>query len=149
MNEVEIIPYRYKYREQLLNVWEKSVLATHHFLSPADFEAIKLLVKTIDFNELNVFCLLREEEVLGFIGISGRKIEMLFISPEYFGQGLGWKLMNFAIKEQKADKVDVNEQNSQAVAFYQKCGFEVVERTEKDDQGMNYPILRMKLRESL
>lgn len=145
MNAIEIIPYRDKYRDRLLNVWERSVLATHHFLNPADFEEIKSLVRTIAFNELSVFCLLKEEELLGFIGISGRKIEMLFLSPEYVGQGLGWKLLNFAVKEQNADQVDVNEQNYQAVGFYQKYGFEVFERTEKDDQGMNYPILRMKL----
>lgn len=145
MNSVEITTYRDKYHDQLLNVWERSVLSTHHFLNPADFEEIKSLVKTIDFYGLDVFCLLREEEVIGFIGISDHKIEMLFISPEYFGQGFGWKLMDFALREQHADMVDVNEQNSHAVRFYQKCGFKVFERTEKDDMGMDYPILRMKL----
>jgi putative acetyltransferase len=145
MDNVEIISYRDKYRDQLLNVWERSVLSTHRFLNPVDFEEIKSLVKTIDFVGLDVFCLLSEDEVIGFIGIFEHKIEMLFISPEYFGQGLGWKLMDFALKEHHVDKVDVNEQNIQAVEFYQKCGFKVFERTEKDDMGMEYPILRMKL----
>lgn len=145
MNKVEITRYQDTYRNQLLNVWEKSVRSTHQFLNPADFEEIKSLVNTIDFHGLNVFCLLKEEEVIGFIGISDSKIEMLFVLPEYIGQGWGWKLMDFAMKVQHADKVDVNEQNSHAVKFYQKCGFKVFERTEKDDLGMDYPILRMKL----
>ena len=55
--------------------------------------------------------------------------------------------MEFAITELAADKVDVNEQNSKALMFYQKSGFEIVERTDKDDQGRNYPLLRMKLKQ--
>lgn len=71
---------------------------------------------------------------------------MLFFSPEFIGMGFGRKLMEFAINELKADKVDVNEQNIQAIRFYQKFGFKVYERTDKDDQGKDYPLLRMKLR---
>ncbi|HEY8510792.1 MAG TPA: GNAT family N-acetyltransferase [Cyclobacteriaceae bacterium] len=61
------------------------------------------------------------------------------------GKGLGRKLMNFAVHELKADKVDVNENNTRAVEFYERFGFDVYERTNKDDQGRDYPLLRMKL----
>ena len=71
---------------------------------------------------------------------------MLFLDPNYFGQELGKMLMNFALMELAADKVDVNEQNIKAVNFYKKSGFEIIERTEKDDQGRNYPLLRLKLK---
>jgi putative acetyltransferase len=93
-----------------------------------------------------VFCLTEDDLVIGFIGVADKKIEMLFLDPKYFGQGLGKMLMNFAISELAADKVDVNEQNIKAVNFYKKFGFEIIERTEKDDQGRNYPLLRMKLK---
>lgn len=46
----EIVKNSNKYRDQVLDVWEKSVLATHNFLKPADFQSIKELVTTIDFN---------------------------------------------------------------------------------------------------
>lgn len=39
----------------------------------------------------------------------------------------------------------VNEQNLKAVQFYKKYGVETFERTDKDDQGRHYPLLRMKL----
>lgn len=141
----EIASYNDMYRKQVLDVWERSVLATHDFLMPADFEEIKLLVQSINFHDLQVFCLINEDRVLGFIGIADNKVEMLFLHPECFGQGLGRKLLRFAVEELGAVKVDVNEQNTKAVRFYEKFGFEIMERTEKDDQGRNYPILRMKL----
>jgi putative acetyltransferase len=141
----EIKRYEEKFREQLLLVWEKSVLATHDFLSPEDFISIKELVHTIDFNAFDVYCLTCENNVVGFLGVAERKAEMLFIDPDYLGQGLGKKLMDFAFTTLNVINVDVNEQNSNAVKFYKKLGFETYERTEKDDQGKNYPLLRMKM----
>lgn len=141
----QIKPYQDHYKPQLLAVWEKSVLATHSFLSRPDFEEIKKLVESINFNELQVYCLVNSDTVLGFVGVASHKIEMLFLDPRYFGMGLGQELLRFSVKELKADRLDVNEQNLKALKFYQKFGFSVYERTDKDDQGRNYPLLRMKL----
>lgn len=141
----QIVPYKDSYRDQIISVWERSVLATHQFLSKEDFFYIKDVVKSVNFNSLDIFCLSDEMEVIGFIGILDNKIEMLFLLPEYFGQGFGKQLIQFAISELKADKVDVNEQNISATEFYKKMGFKVYERNEKDDLGKEYPILKMKI----
>lgn len=141
----EINEYTDIYRQQVLTIWEKSVIATHDFLSSTDFEEIKQLVNNINFNDFQVFCLTKENLVLGFVGVADKKVEMLFLDPKYIGQGLGQKLLNFAVKELNADILDVNEQNEKAIKFYQKFGFETFERTNKDDQGRNYPLLRMQL----
>jgi len=143
--EFKIEVFREDFKDQLLDVWERSVLATHHFLTPVDFEEIKELVKSIDFNELDVFCLTSEGRILGFVGVLNRKVEMLFLDPDYFGQGLGKNLLMFALNQLGADKIDVNEQNTKAVEFYLRSGFQTYERTDTDDQGRNYPLLRMKL----
>lgn len=144
-SKIQIEPYQEKYRKQLLAVWEDSVLATHKFLKPSDFKEIKSIVKTIDFSVFDVFCLMDGNKLLGFIGVIDEKVEMLFISPKHFGQGYGKRLMRFAMSFLNANKVDVNEQNTSAVGFYQVLGFKTYERTEKDDQGKDYPLLRMKL----
>ncbi len=142
-----IKPFEQKYKQQLVTVWERSVLATHDFLKPSDFNEIKEAVQGIDFTAFPVYCLVNEnDQVGGFIGVAEQKMEMLFLDPDNFGSGLGKRLTQFAITQLGADKVDVNEQNTNAVHFYQKAGFEVYERTDKDDQGKNYPLLRMKLK---
>ncbi len=141
----DIIKYSDQYHSQLLDVWEKSVVATHHFLLQEDFQSIKELVNKIDFNDFQVFCFVKRTELLGFIGVAGDKVEMLFIAPEYMGQGLGSRLIEFAINTLKINKVDVNEQNTKSVLFYKKLGFETYERTALDDQGKAYPLLRMRL----
>lgn len=70
---------------------------------------------------------------------------MLFILPSYRGQGIGELLTNYAIKNQGATKVDVNEQNPQAVGFYEHVGFRVVGRSATDGQGKPFPLLHMEL----
>ncbi len=40
-------------------------------------------------------------------------------------------------------KVDVNEQNPQAVGFYEHMGFEVISRSPLDSLGKPFPLLHM------
>lgn len=126
-------------REKVLSVWEESVLATHHFLSREDFAILKDLLHKLDLKLFEIYCLMDRGEVAGFIALSGRKIEMLFLNPEYIGLGLGKRLIRFAIYDLDANLIDVNEQNTRALQFYRKAGFEVFERTDKDDLGKTIP----------
>ena len=73
-------------------------------------------------------------------------LEMLFIDPKYRGKGIGKSLLNYGIKNLNITKVDVNEQNEQAVGFYKHSGFEVIARSEVDASGKPYPILHMVLK---
>lgn len=143
--KIEIQPYNDKFKEQMILVWENSVRATHDFLIPPDIDYYKKNVSSIDFNSFPVFCLTEADTVLGFIGIAENKIEMLFLASEHIGKGLGKTLMNFAINKLGVNKVDVNEQNHNAINFYSKFGFLPYDRTDKDDEGKDYPILKMKL----
>ena len=70
-------------------------------------------------------------------------------APQYRGQGIGKVLVEFSIAEFDIEKVDVNEDNEQALGFYTKMGFKVVERSEKDGLGKPYPILHMKLKNKI
>lgn len=79
------------------------------------------------------------------MGINERKVEMLFIDATARGKGYGSKLLNYGIENLNVDELAVNEQNPQAVGFYEHMGFKTVERSELDDQGNPYPILRMKI----
>lgn len=69
---------------------------------------------------------------------------MLFIDGDARGRGYGSTLIEFA-KENGATKVDVNEQNPMALAFYQSKGFRIVGRDATDDAGRPYPILHLSL----
>ncbi len=143
---LKIVEYKDSHKSEILSVWENSVKATHHFLLEPDFEEYKAILQNFDFKDLDVFCLEDNAKIVGFIGIHSEKIEMLFLNPDYIGKGLGKQLIDFAFSNFEINYVDVNEQNPKATEFYQKWGFETFDRTEKDDMGKPYPILKMKLK---
>ncbi|RZK41049.1 MAG: GNAT family N-acetyltransferase [Pedobacter sp.] len=146
--EIRIEHYNAELRSQLLKVWEKSVLASHHFLTKEDFFEIKTSLEEYEFEAITVLCLMVRETVAGFVGLYESKIEMLFLDPDYIGQGLGKQLVEFVTQNYKVSLVDVNEQNVNAVKFYEKVGFEAYERTDKDDFDKDYPLLRMRLKDA-
>jgi putative acetyltransferase len=131
----------------LLEIWEASVRATHHFLSEEDIQSIKPLVEA-GLSKIPSLSLITEmgDVPLGFMGIDGAKIEMLFISPDAHGSGLGRKMVEYAVRDLGADSLDVNEQNMQGIGFYIHMGFEVLGRSPVDGQGNPFPILHMALR---
>lgn len=85
------------------------------------------------------------QHITGFIGVVNKKIEMLFIAPDYQGQGIGKKLLSYGIDGLGATAVDVNEQNIQAVGFYKHAGFAVTGRSATDGCGKPFPLLHLQL----
>ena len=130
---------------QLTAIWEDSVRASHLFLSEAEIQEIKAYVPQA---LTGVSRLLVAERVLGqpvaFMGIEGPRLEMLFLSPAERGAGLGRQLLEYGIRHYYLQELTVNEQNPQAVGFYQHMGFETYRRTDCDEQGGPYPLLYMK-----
>jgi putative acetyltransferase len=131
---------------RMLEVWEESVRATHHFLSEADIQKLKPLVGEV-FQQGMAMAAVRDEAgvVAGFLGVDGDKLEMLFIHPSFRGGGAGRRLVHHAVHALGATAVDVNEQNEQAVGFYLAMGFAVEGRSELDGQGNPFPLLHMRL----
>ena len=146
--------------QELLKVWEKSVRATHLFLSDEEVKNIKNYVPQALSGIAHL--LIAENEAgtgtdsaaaapgiseagmpVAFMGIEDGVLEMLFITPEVRGQGLGKQLIRYGIENYGVDRLAVNEQNPQAKGFYEHMGFKVYKRTETDEQGNPYPLLYM------
>lgn len=131
---------------RVVDVWEASVRATHHFVSEADIEVFKPLVRAALPHVAALFGVRgAEDELVGFIGVEDRKVEMLFVHPAWRGQGGGTRLLRYAVDTLGATELDVNEQNEQAVGFYRAMGFEVIGRSERDGMGKPYPLLHLRL----
>jgi len=131
---------------ELIAVWESSIRASHSFLSEEDIAFLKPLIleQYLDAVDLRI---VKDEfdNVIGFIGIAEQNVEMLFVSAEHRHKGIGAILLKNAIKNQAAKKVDVNEQNPDAVGFYKALGFDVIARSPLDGQGKPFPLLHMQL----
>lgn len=129
--------------DDVLDTWEKSVAATHHFLKPQEIKFYKTAISKYGLPPLKLFGIYDKSILSGFIGLSETKVEMLFVHPDYIGTGIGKKLMSFAMQNPKIKFIDVNEENPHAFAVYQHWGFTVISRDELDDSGKPHPILHL------
>lgn len=129
---------------QLMKIWESAVLNTHDFLKEEDFKYYKEQIPSY-FEHVTLVGFEDVAGLVGFMGVAEGNLEMLFIHNDYRGKGIGKQLIRHGIDELKVTKVDVNEQNIQAVDFYKHIGFHVLSRSELDSQGKEYPILHMGL----
>jgi len=129
----------------LMRVWESSVKATHDFLKNEDFEFYKKLIPAF-FEHVTLHGVKNEaEKMIGFIGTKNENLEMLFVSANEIGTGIGKALLLYAIQNLEVTKVDVNKDNVQALEFYKHFGFEVKSISDLDGCGKPYPILHMEL----
>ena len=132
--------------QRLLTVWEASVRATHLFLSDAEVLRIKACVPdAIRSVERLIVAFRPPDEPIGFRGTNGPRLEMLFLTPDERGHGLGRRLMHTAVHTLGVRELTVNEQNHQAVGFYTHLCFSAFRRTDRDEEGNPYPLLYMRL----
>ena len=130
--------------EELLNVWETSVRATHLFLSDAEVKSIKEYVPQA-LEGVEHLIVAEAEKPAAFMGTQNGRLEMLFITPEERGKGIGKQLLQYGVQNYGVAGVTVNEQNPQAVGFYEHMDFKTYKRTDLDEEGNPYPLLYMKL----
>lgn len=129
----------------LLQIWEDSVRATHLFLSDAEIKHIKeYVVPALEAVEHLIVAKTNAGEPIAFMGINDGRLEMLFILAAERGKGLGRQLIEYGISKYNLSELTVNEQNPQAVGFYQHLGFVTYKRTDFDEEGNPYPLLYMK-----
>jgi putative acetyltransferase len=134
-------------RDVLVDIWLRSVRATHTFLSEADIQSLLPATRdylTSDEPELRVLCS-GSGTIMGFMGMAGSEIEALWLAPEFHGRGGGRQMIQHAQELRGELTVDVNEQNPAARRFYEACGFVVEGRSELDDAGRPFPLLHLRL----
>ena len=131
-------------RDTLLDIWLRSVRAAHTFLTEQDIQSLLPEVRDAALVNLELWVLCSENNrPIGFLGLLGSKVEALFLLPEYVRLGGGRMLLDHARGLKGSLTVDVNEQNPEAVRFYQACGFTVIGRSDVDSNGRPFPLLHM------
>ncbi|MDQ1163177.1 putative acetyltransferase [Chryseobacterium sp. SORGH_AS 447] len=143
--EYQIRPATSEDYPRIMEIWESAVKATHDFLAEEDFNYFKQAIPNEYLPNLTVYLITKNGQPQGFASVADGNLEMLFIHNDSRGKGLGKKLFRFMKETTSLTKVDVNEQNPQAIGFYEKMGFTKSGRSEKDGSGKPYPIIHMSL----
>ncbi|WP_052281794.1 acetyltransferase [Kluyvera genomosp. 1] len=130
--------------ERLIAIWCRSVDATHDFLSAQDRVEIEVQVRAF-LPEAPLWVAVNGDDVpVAFMLLSEHHLEALFVDSDARGMGVGRDLLEHALSLIPHLTTDVNEQNTQAVGFYQKMGFVVHGRSATDDHARPYPLLHLR-----
>ena len=133
--------------DTLVGIWLRSVRATHTFLTKDDIQALLPFVQE-ELGapaDLELWVLASDDGTpIGFLGLAGADVAALFLEPDHRRRGGGRMLVEHAQALKGRLTVDVNEQNPEAVRFYEAQGFVVVARSPDDGAGRPYPLLHMR-----
>lgn len=128
----------------MLEIWERSVRTSHRFLGDEDIAGIRPQTAEA-LSVMEVYVAELEGRPAGFMGLNGDMVEMLFIDPDRKGRGLGSRLLDWArrLRPGRILRLDVNEQNPDAIAFYRSRGFRQIGRSDTDSAGRPFPLLHL------
>ena len=80
--------------ERLFEIWHSAVRATHDFVATEDLESIAGIVRE-EYFPCHDFWVVADgdDRAIGFMGMTGAKVDSLFIDPAHCRQGFGTALM--------------------------------------------------------
>ncbi|ALH79686.1 acetyltransferase [Sphingopyxis macrogoltabida] len=129
---------------RVIQIWRDAVDATHDFLTREDRIAIEEEVRSFLPAAPLWLAVDRSDQPLGFMLLDGSSMEALFIDPAHRSRGVGRMLVEHALTLLPTLTTDVNEQNAQAVGFYERMGFVRTGRSDRDGQGRPYPLIHLR-----
>lgn len=73
-------------------------------------------------------------------------LSFLYVNPEKWNQGIGKKLINFALNKYGNNKLVLNviEKNEKAISIYNKFGFKITRFVEDDTNDDNFFVMERK-----
>lgn len=128
--------------DSVMKIWLDTNIEAHDFIQKEywinNYDLVKQMLPLADiyiFEENNV--------IKGFIGITeGNYIAGLFVKKEYQGKGIGKNLIDYCKCKYLFLKLDVFMKNKNAVNFYNKNGFKVLdEHFNEETNEIEYTML--------
>jgi putative acetyltransferase len=129
----------------LFEMWWQSVRGGGSLFNEADLLSLAPQIKGLSPVHRDTWVL--EESSAGSVGfviLSGSKIESLCVAPAWIRLGGGDWLLHHAQSLHGDLSVDVNEQNFAMLEFYLEGGFAIVRRSHADAAGRPFPLLHLK-----
>lgn len=78
--------------------------------------------------------------VKGFIQIDGTKVAKLFVEPVLQSQGIGAKLLDYAVAEKQVTHLWALEKNVKAIRFYERHGFHATGEKKLEEGTTEYLV---------
>ena len=133
--------------EEVLEIWLQNNINAHDFIEKEywinNFDLVKKLLP-----DAKVYIFQEDNIIKGFIGvIEDGYIAGLFVKEKYQREGIGEKLIKYIKPKYNQLKLDVYSKNKNAIKFYLKNNFKIVnEKNNEDTNELEYEMIFSKNR---
>jgi len=137
-----IRPYRPDDLSDVIRTWDAASAVAHSFLDSDFVDAERLSIASVHLPNADTWVWEEAGTVVGFIALIGNEVGAIFLDPDFQGRGIGRRLMDHARDLRGELEVEVFEENSIGRAFYDRYGFELIER--KVHRATGHAVLRLR-----
>jgi len=141
-----ICPYKVEDTKAVLDIWFEASLLAHPFLRDSFMQQERINTRDIYLPNTNTWLYWENDQPVGFIAMMKNEVGAIFVKPRFHGKGIGTKLMDMVAGLHQELEVEVFEKNEIGRAFYDKYGFNLMNRHIHEATG-NY-LLRLKYSKS-
>ena len=110
--------------ERVLAIWLAANTEAHSFIA-ADYWQSNLAAVRQTLPQAEVYVYQQDSKILGFIGLQDDYIAGIFVESRARGQGIGKQLLDYVKTGHKRLTLQVYQENTRAVRFYQREHFQI------------------------
>lgn len=128
--------------DEVMEIWLNTNIEDHNFINQQywinNFDLVKQMISSAE-----VYIFQEDNIIKGFIGIIEEEyIAGLFVKREYQREGIGKALIEYIKPKYKQLTLDVYAKNKNAINFYCKNNFKVVnEKKNEDTKELEYEMI--------
>lgn len=119
---------------QVMGLWLAGNEDAHPFI-PKEYWRSHFSEVQEQLLQAEVYVYAADNEIRGFIGMTGRYIAGIFVSKSYRSCGIGKRLLTYVKQKYDAISLGVYQKNTQAAAFYLREGFSIVSEAVDEATG--------------
>lgn len=118
----------------VMDIWLKTSISAHRFISQEYWLSNYVVVKEEYLPHAETFIYEDDDIIKAFISVmKNYYVGALFVSEEYHGQGVGRELIDYCKNKYPRLELNVYKDNTSAVRFYEKCGFNTLAEQLNED----------------
>jgi len=111
---------------------------------PRAFVPIEEDEEVEDLRKAKKFVACKDEYIVGFVGVDADYLAWLYVDPEYYGQGIGRRLLRRGLEEISGRAwTIVLDGNLIAINLYKSEGFSEARRFDSDNAGFPCTCIRL------
>lgn len=128
--------------DKIMEIWLESTIKAHDFIPKKYWQDNYNAVKNDYIPISKTYVYEQDGEVKGFISVLNDEfIGALFVATNSQDQGIGSALIDYAIGQFSKLSLAVYKQNKNAVDFYLKKGFKIMQESPNEDSGFSEYIM--------